>query len=48
MEGELTLDGLSHRLAVPGYDTLPKHFQPGEALPTRRLPAEKVVAVAST
>lgn len=46
-EGELTIDGLRHKLAVLGYDTLPKNFQPGEALPTRRLPVESVVAVAA-
>lgn len=44
-EGQLTADGVRHKLAVLGYDATPKTYKPGEQAPSRRVPVDSVEAV---
>ncbi|HMM76211.1 MAG TPA: diguanylate cyclase [Gammaproteobacteria bacterium] len=44
-EGQLTADGVRHKLAVLGYDATPKTYRPGEQAPSRRVPVDSVEAV---
>jgi len=44
-EGQLTADGVRHKLAVLGYDAEPKTYRPGETPPSRRVPVDSVEAV---
>ncbi|MCC7120675.1 MAG: diguanylate cyclase [Gammaproteobacteria bacterium] len=44
-EGQLTADGVRHKLAVLGYDATPKTYRPGELAPSRRVPVDSVEAV---
>ena len=44
-EGQLTADGVRHKLAVLGYDAAPKTYRPGETPPSRRVPVDSVEVV---
>lgn len=44
-EGELSADGVRHKLAILGYDATAKTYRPGDRAPSRRVLVDTVAAV---